>query len=246
MGRPLASLLRPILMTHAPAPADPRPEDAAPPSHAPALVVRSLGGQRGDRPLFEGLDLTLAPGEIVWLRGRNGRGKTTLLRLLAGLSTPAYGTIALGGHAVQALPPEWRSRLVYLAHVNALKDDLSSLEALRFLASLHGAAPSLADLDGALAALGIASRRDAWVRTLSQGQRRRVALARLALPHPPSVWLLDEPFDALDDLGVQALHRLLAAHSARKGSVLMTSHQAPGLRDAEMRELDLDRYAIDA
>ncbi|MCU0775792.1 MAG: ATP-binding cassette domain-containing protein, partial [Ideonella sp.] len=82
-------------MTHVTAPADPRPEDAAPPAHAPALVVRSLGGQRGDRPLFEGLDLSLAPGEIVWLRGRNGRGKTTLLRLLAGLSTPAYGTIAL-------------------------------------------------------------------------------------------------------------------------------------------------------
>jgi heme exporter protein A len=233
-------------MTDATAPADLQSEAASPPSHAPTLLVRSLGGQRGDRPLFEGLDLVLSPGEIVWLRGRNGRGKTTLLRLLAGLSTPAYGTIELGGHAVRALPPEWRSRLVYLAHVNALKDDLSSLEALRFLATVHGAVPSLADLDAALAALGIASRRDAWVRTLSQGQRRRVALARLALPQPPSVWLLDEPFDALDDQGVLALHRLLAGQSACGGSVLMTSHQAPGLRAVEMRELDLDRYAIDA
>jgi heme exporter protein A len=219
---------------------------AEPAGHqAPRLRLASLGGQRGERPLFEALDLELEPGEIVWLRGRNGRGKTTLLRLLAGLSPPAYGSITLDGHPVRALPPAWRERLLYLAHVNALKDDLSAFEALRFLAQLQGPPPLPGALDDALDAVGMSSRRNAWVRTLSQGQRRRVALARLALPRPPSVWLLDEPFDALDDLGVQALHRLLAAQAARGGSVLMTSHQSPGLREPALRELDLDRYAID-
>lgn len=222
-----------------------KPPAGPPPERAPRLRLSSLGGQRGERPLFEGLDLDIGPGEIVWLRGRNGRGKTTLLRLLAGLSPPAYGSITLDGHPVSALPAPWRERLLYLAHVNALKDDLSALEALRFLARLQGADPPPEALDAALEAVGMLVRRDAWVRTLSQGQRRRVALARLALPRPPSVWLLDEPFDALDDLGVQALHRLLAAHAARGGSVVMTSHQTPGLREPALRELALDRYAID-
>lgn len=219
---------------------------ASPDGPAPTLAAAALGGQRGERPLFRDVELTLRPGEVVWLRGRNGRGKTSLLRLLAGLSTPARGAVTWDGAPLPRVAPQWRRRLIYLAHANALKDDLTVGESLRFLARLQGGAPSPADVSAALARLGIERLRNAPVRTLSQGQRRRAALARLALPQPPSVWLLDEPFDALDGEGVQALHGLLSEQARRGGSVLLTSHQAVELRDPVPQTLDLDAYAIAA
>ncbi len=213
---------------------------------APVLTAAALGGQRGERPLFRGVQLDLPAGRIVWLRGRNGRGKTSLLRLLAGLSTPAHGNVLLDGQPLRQLTAPWRMRLLYIAHANALKDDLTVAESLHFLAQLQGRAPSGDDIDAALSRLGVHALRRALVRTLSQGQRRRVALARLALPHPPSVWLLDEPFDALDDEGVQALHGLLSVQSRRGGSALLTSHQPTGLRDPVPDTLDLDDFAVAA
>jgi heme exporter protein A len=210
---------------------------------APLLQTRALDGRRGDRLLFTGLQLELGAGEVVWLRGRNGRGKTTLLRLLAGLSTPAAGDIVLAGVVRKRSDAAARADVLYLAHANALKDDLTAMEALRFLGALHGHASDDAALGAALARLGVASRARAAVRTLSQGQRRRVALARLALPQPPRVWLLDEPFDALDDQGIAALDALLAEHAARGGAVLLTSHQALSLRSPVPRELNLDDFA---
>ncbi len=212
---------------------------------APTLSADLLCGQRGERPLFRGLSLSLRPGQLVWLRGRNGRGKTSLLRLLAGLATPAQGRVLVDGQPVQKVP-DWRSRLLYIAHANALKDDLTVAESLRFLGRLQGRVPSVDEIGAALARLGVASRRDALVRTLSQGQRRRATLARLALPQPASIWLLDEPFDALDDEGVQALHGLIADQTRRGGSVLLTSHQPTGLRDPQPQILDLDEFALAA
>ena len=212
---------------------------------APTLSTDSLCGQRGERPLFRNLTLSLQPRQVVWLRGRNGRGKTSLLRLLAGLSAPAHGTVLIDGQPLQKVPG-WRSRLLYIAHTNALKDDLSVAEALRFLGRLQGRVPTSDEIDAALARLGVASRRDAPVRTLSQGQRRRATLARLALPQPASIWLLDEPFDALDDEGVQALHGLIADQARRGGSVLLTSHQPTGLHDPQPQILDLDEFALAA
>ncbi|MBL8330829.1 MAG: cytochrome c biogenesis heme-transporting ATPase CcmA [Rubrivivax sp.] len=208
----------------------------------PLLRAAGLEGQRGERTLFRGLELTLAPGEIVWLRGRNGRGKTTLLRLLAGLATPAAGDIAIDGQAARG--SAWRAGMSYIAHANALKDDLSATEALSFLAGLAGRTPSSTELKQALTRLGVAERARAPVRTLSQGQRRRVALARLALPQAPRLWLLDEPFDALDDIGIGTLNGLLAEHSARGGAALLTSHQALSLSQPQPREFSLDPFAV--
>ena len=151
--------------------------------------------------------LQLQPGEVVWLRGRNGRGKTTLLRILAGLTTPADGEILLQGQPLKG--SLWRSQLTYVAHANALKDDLSATEALAFLVALGGQRAEPAALKAALGRLGVADRARAPVRTLSQGQRRRVALARLALVTTPQLWLLDEPFDALDDIGIGTLAALI-------------------------------------
>jgi heme exporter protein A len=217
-----------------------------PEPQAPTLSARALGGQRGERPLFRGLNLTLTPGRLVWLRGRNGRGKTSLLRLLAGLATPAAGEVLCDGRPLRQLGPEGRQRLLYIAHANALKDDLTVAESLLFLGALHGRAPKGSEIESALALLGIARCTNAPVRTLSQGQRRRAALARLALPQAPMIWLLDEPFDSLDDEGILALHGLLSAQARRGGSVLMTSHQAITLSDPVPEVLDLDLYAVAA
>ncbi len=209
----------------------------------PVLHVRALEGQRGERTLFRGLELQMQPGEIVWLRGRNGRGKTTLLRLLAGLATPASGEIHIAGQTFRAGGPAVRQSLLYIGHANALKDDLAAHEALAFLGALHGRHPPADAVAKALQRLGVANRARAPVRTLSQGQRRRVALARLALPDAPPLWLLDEPFDALDDLGIATLNTLLAEHARRGGAALLTSHQALSLADPAPRVFTIDSFA---
>ena len=179
----LAGLV-PQLFARTPTLASPQVSPAAIDSSEPAawlLQTRSLACQRGERPLFERLDLRLAAGSVTWLRGRNGRGKTSLLRLLAGLSTPMSGEVLINGRSLRQVGPAWRRQLVYIAHQNALKDDLSAGESLRFLARLHGAPVNDQLLAAALRRLGVHNRQHAPVRTLSQGQRRRVALARLEI-----------------------------------------------------------------
>ena len=208
----------------------PVPTDLAP-ATAPLLSADAVTCRRGDRVLFRALTLALEPGQVVWLRGANGRGKTSLLRLLAGLSTPEDGRITR--HAP----------LLYVAHANALKEDLTALESLRFLARLQGRDDGDAALAAALQRFGIWNRRNAPVRTLSQGQRRRVALSRLALPPSPPVWVLDEPFDALDVEGIAALNEVIAAHARAGGAVVLTSHQALTLVSPEPVVLQLDGHA---
>jgi heme exporter protein A len=178
------------------------------------LSAAELACRRGERVLFRGLDLAVLPGQIVWVRGANGQGKTSLLRLLAGLARPESGRIEFGAG---------RER-VYVGHANALKDDLTVAESLMFLSRLHGFEVGAEAHEQALRRFGLYSRRAAPVRTLSQGQRRRVALARLCTAPATALWLLDEPFDALDSEGVEALNTLLGEHAARGGSVLLTSH----------------------
>lgn len=219
--------------------------DAAPASKASAWVLHAsqLAGQRGDRALFEGLELQLAPGSVTWLRGRNGRGKTSLLRLLAGLSTPMSGEIRIAGQTLRQGGAAWRRKLVYIGHQNALKDDLAAGEALRFLARVHGVDVNAAQLTQALQRLGVQHREHAPVRTLSQGQRRRVALARLALSQGSPLWLLDEPFDALDTDGIGALNEVISAHAAAGGCVLLTSHQPLTLTQPVPAVFDLEPFA---
>lgn len=209
------------------------------------LQTLALAGERGDRRLFQGLDLALAPGSVTWLRGRNGRGKTTLLRLLAGLSAPAEGQILIQGQPQAKLDGELRNQWAYIGHQNALKDDLTATEALRFLARLHGLPHDAESLKQALQRLGLGPARlqHAPVRTLSQGQRRRVALARLALSATARVWLLDEPFDALDGEGILALNAVISSHAQAGGCVLLTSHQAISIENPVPKVLDLELFA---
>ncbi len=190
----------------------------------PVLAASGLACRRGDRLLFKDLDFALRPGQICWVRGRNGQGKTSLLRLLAGLATPAQGEITWGGVRLREAGADFQSRLVYLAHANALKEDLTVTESLRFLDRLHGRDTPAAGIADALKRLNLHGRRDAPVRTLSQGQRRRVALARLLVEPRASLWVLDEPYDALDADGIAILDEVLSAHAGRGGSVVLTSH----------------------
>ena len=148
------------------------------------------------------------------------------------------GEVRVGGVAQRQAGPEGRRGLVYIGHQNALKDDLTAMEALRFLARTRGDRPDDAALTAALQRLGVE------LDMVSQGQRRRVALARLALCLHADLWLLDEPFDALDADGIHALNGLLAEHAERGGATLMTSHQSPSLREPVPRIFDLDRHGL--
>ena len=224
-----------------PMPRDPsRPATHPPLAGAGTLGARALACKRGRRLLFRGLDLQLAPGSITWLRGRNGSGKTSLLRILAGLSAPSEGDITWNGAPIGQADASAREAIVYIGHANALKDDLTLAESVAFLARLQRVGDATRQAQAALDRLGLASRRDAPVRTLSQGQRRRGALARLALDEQPRTWILDEPYDALDHDSVGLLSSLVEAHAARGGAVLMTSHQAVALTGAA--EFDLEPY----
>jgi heme exporter protein A len=216
---------------------------AAPPAATPSLPTLKLvdvACRRGERLLFAGLSATVAPGELAWLRGGNGRGKTSLLRLVAGLAAPERGRILWSDAPVRGNAAFARA-LVYVAHANALKDDLTALEALAFLARIHGRDAGEPALRAALGRLGLGGRERMPVRSLSQGLKRRVALARLALESRPGPWVLDEPFDALDVAGTAVLHELLAAHRARGGSVLLTSHHLHLDAQAQVtRTIELD------
>jgi heme exporter protein A len=194
----------------------------------PVLQLNALACRRGTRLLFRGVNLALGAGECVWLRGRNGSGKTSLLRLAAGLGRPALGEVVRPGGTP-----------VLLGHTNALKDELTVAESLHFLLGVQGLPQDAATLDVALDRFGLATRRHQRIGQLSQGQRRRVALARLAASRTRPLWLLDEPHDGLDADGAQVLDALLAEHLRSGGSVLMASHQAPSLPG---RVLDLDAH----
>src|SRR5258706_959652 len=207
----------------------------------PRLIATDLACRRGSRVLFRGLALDVGPQHIVWVRGQNGRGKTSLLRLAAGLAAPEAGQLLCEGVPVRRADA---SRWLFIGHGNALKEDLTAREALQFLLRVQARPCDAASADAALDRLGLASRRHAMVRTLSQGQRRRVALSRLAVDvtmAAPSLWLLDEPFDALDADAVPRLNRLAADHLRRGGSVLLSSH-LPLDPSLGAIEVNLDAY----
>lgn len=201
------------------------------------LIAKGLSCRRAGEWLFKGLDFKCQPGQILWLRGSNGSGKTSLLRILAGLSQADEGQLAFHIKDIHA----FRKTLVYIGHANGLKDDLSALESLAFVARLHGRPFDQETLGLALRRLAIHHRRHVVVRNLSQGQRRRVALSRLALERDAGLWVLDEPFDSLDAEGIEAINRLLTEHLGRGGGVVMTSHVPLNLVGANVLQMELGR-----
>ena len=193
---------------------------------APAgLQLDDLHGARAGRLLFAGLTARVAHGQLLRVQGANGAGKTSLLRMICGLLPPLRGQVLWQGREVAGLREEFGRQLVFLGHAAALKDELSALENLMVASTLGGVDPDRAAVLAALDAAGLAVRHDAPVRLLSQGQRRRAALARLALAGATPLWVLDEPFNALDAVATRWLADLLAMHVVRGGIVVLTSHQ---------------------
>jgi len=190
------------------------------------LNAQDLEARRGRRVLFSGLGLAAAPGQLLRVTGPNGAGKTTLLRMLVGLSSPNAGDILWRGQPIRTQRDAFHRELVYLGHAAALKDDLSALENLQMLCVLGGDEITRAEAAAALADAGLKGRERLPARVLSQGQRRRVALARLGLASARALWVLDEPFNALDTAATQWLAGLVQARLAGGGVVVLTSHQA--------------------
>ena len=190
--------------------------------------VSNLSCSKGDKRLFSGVSFTLQPGQWLHLEGDNGVGKTSLLRLACGLSALENGEITWNNQAVSKDPQTFRANLAYLGHQLALKDDLSPLENLQTDAAIVGRQLTASDANQALAQMGLRGRENLPVRVLSQGQKRRTALARL-LVSSAKLWVLDEPFVALDTMAQNALSEVINAHLAKQGMVLLTSHQAVSL-----------------
>ncbi|MBS3934752.1 MAG: cytochrome c biogenesis heme-transporting ATPase CcmA [Sulfuritalea sp.] len=189
------------------------------------LSATGLTCVRGERRLFSGLDLAVGAGEWLHVQGENGAGKTSLLRILAGLAPAAEGEIRWHAEPIGALAEEYRRHLLFLGHHGAVKEELTPLENLTFSARLDGASLAEAEALQALARFGLRGREDLPVRFLSAGQKRRVLLARLAV-RKAQLWILDEPFTALDVKAVDMLSRLIIDHVGSGGSAILTSHQS--------------------
>jgi heme exporter protein A len=171
--------------------------------------------------------------------GQNGTGKTSLLRVICGFLEPEAGEVTWNQIAVRALGDEYNSDLAYVGHLNAVKDDLSALENLRFAAQLAGLRSIRSELSNALQKMGIAGSRHVPGKFLSQGQKRRLALARLCLCGHMPLWVLDEPFAALDAAGIEAVRTLLEQHFANGGMAVVTTHQDVPLAARSIERLEL-------
>jgi heme exporter protein A len=193
------------------------------------LSVSHLSCTRGDKRLFSDVSFTLAPGQWLHLEGDNGVGKTSLLRLVCGLSALEQGQIQWQNLSVAQNPEEFRANLAYLGHQLALKEDLTPLENLQADAAVAGRIVTASEAMAALAQLGLRGREHLPVRVLSQGQKRRTALSRLVLSQA-KLWVLDEPFVALDGAAQIALSKVINQHLSQQGMVLLTSHQAVSLQ----------------
>lgn len=189
------------------------------------LEVTDLACLKGDRLLFRGLNLSLDAGRLLRVAGPNGVGKTSLLRILCGLTLPEYGEVAWKGKAIGKARDDFHSELLTLGHAVALNDMLTPLENLRFACAVSGMTVSDAACIAALERIGLGAQLDLPARVLSQGQRRRVGLARLFLAASRPLWILDEPFTALDVNAVADLAATLSAHCDAGGIVMLTTHQ---------------------
>lgn len=204
------------------------------------LEARNLACQRGDRTLFSGLNFTLSSSELLQVAGPNGSGKTSLLKLLCGISSPVEGKILWQGQNARKQGELFRENLLYLGHHNAVKEDLSALENLQIAATLAGEALTEEQALDALDRIGLLGREYLPAKVLSQGQKRRVTLARLLVSRAP-LWILDEPLTALDVKAIDLIQARLAEHLAAGGMVVLTTHQPINVPGITPRRLEMGK-----
>ena len=200
------------------------------------LAAVDVSCVRGERTLFSRVSFQLAAGESLQVTGANGSGKSSLLRIVATLLPPSAGEVKWKGHNVRELREDYRCELAYIGHSNSLKDELSVSENLRSSALLMNG--SVSGLESALSRLGLERVRDLPVRNLSQGQKRRVAIARLALTPQPRLWILDEPLSALDSQSCSTVSGLMKSHLDSGGIVIAATHHELGWRATSKIALD--------
>jgi heme exporter protein A len=205
-------------------------------SSHPILEARAITCVRGERQLFSDLNLQVFAGQSLHVRGVNGVGKTSLLRLLTGLASPEAGEIFWNGAPITRDVSEYHSQLLFSGHRDALKEDLTALENLRMYAAIDGLTISEKEAFAALWRFGLKGREDLPVNCLSAGQKKRVLMARMLIRRA-QVWILDEPFNALDTSAVAELQALIGEHLESNGVVVLTSHQALSIRGLQVLDL---------
>lgn len=207
-----------------------------------SLSIRDVACTRGYRDLFANLTLALQPGDLLRVEGPNGSGKTSLLRIIAGLAQPAEGEVLWNDQAIDALDSDYRGQLLYLGHKPAIKYELTPRENLVFAGRLTGFSET-SDIEAALEQLGLYGFEDILCANLSAGQKRRVALSLLLLSRA-KVWILDEPYTSLDVAAVAFLEQRFQQHLEDGGMLLLTSHQPVGRIGSHMRSLVLPELEI--
>jgi heme exporter protein A len=202
------------------------------------LEVTHLECVRGDRRLFRDVNFKLERGTFVQLTGPNGSGKTSLLRMICGLIAPESGQILWNGANIRSLGEEYSSAITYLGHRNAVKEELSSMENLRISSGLSGVELTEDDARNALAQVGLAGRENLPARMLSEGQRRRSAIARL-ISCNTTLWLLDEVLASLDTAAVGLVKKMIEGHLSRGGMAIVATHQELNLSAGSFQRLEL-------
>ena len=200
------------------------------------LSANNLTCIREERVLFEDLNLSIFPGDILQIEGPNGAGKTSLMRILAGLSQPYDGDIQFQGKSITDQRELFHQNLLYLGHLPGVKDELTAQENLAFNLALHGLDTSTAE--STLTEVNLLGFEDALASHLSAGQHRRIALSRL-WQSQAKIWILDEPFTAIDKLGVEKLEQLFLQHADNGGCVILTTHQDLSLPAERVKKVSL-------
>ena len=201
------------------------------------LEIQDLECIRDDRTLFTGLNFSISPGCALVLEGRNGSGKTSLLRILCGIRLPEAGRVLWGGTDIFKLGPEYHEHIAYLGHKDGNKLDLTPLENLKIARGLGKARQSIA-LDEALDQVGLFGFEDVLTRNLSAGQQRRLAIARLLVTEA-RLWILDEPFTSLDRKGIEQVEGLFQAHLDDGGMAAMTTHHRIDFEESQAHRINL-------